>query len=377
MTRADYMQHLREALVGYDSQFVQEILDNYEEHFEAGIRSGRTEEEICEELGNIESFLKDIEDMMGDKDIHTHEIEKVTAIQQEDKRDDNGEIGCIELSMLSIDVSVLPSRDGQLHSYFESGKDKGEYLEEDFSGGCYFAKERPRKKNGKDKSFLGIAFMVGFGNNTDDLGRLIVEVPAQVHTVKVKSLQGDITAENLKAEKTTLESMSGDIRLTQWTSPVMQVKTFSGDVKTHEVYAQESTMQTTSGDVEIRCGKVKELSINSTSGDIKILDMQMERLKAKSVSGDIEVNESEAEELSVSSTSGDVKGRLYGKKLSVQTVSGDIRMTLDRRGKRLMARSQTMSGEVRIVDNYQPGGQTDADAISGYFSTISGDISVR
>ena len=44
MTRADYMQHLREALVGYDSQFVQEILDNYEEHFEAGIRSGRTEE---------------------------------------------------------------------------------------------------------------------------------------------------------------------------------------------------------------------------------------------------------------------------------------------------------------------------------------------
>ena len=154
MTRADYMQHLREALVDYDSQFVQEILDNYEEHFEAGIRSGRTEEEICEELGNIESFLKDIEDMMGDKDIHTHEIEKVTAIQQEDKRDDNGEIGCIELSMLSIDVSVLPSRDGQLHSYFESGKDKGEYLEEDFSGGCYFAKERPRKKNGKDKSFF-------------------------------------------------------------------------------------------------------------------------------------------------------------------------------------------------------------------------------
>ena len=42
-----------------------------------------------------------------------------------------------------------------------------------------------------------------------------------------------------------------------------------------------------------------------------------------------------------------------------------------------MARSQTMSGEVRIVDNYQPGGQADADAIIGYFSTISGDITVR
>ena len=71
MTKAEYMQHLKEALQGYDRSFAEEILESYEEHFADGIKSGRTEEEICDELGKIENFMKDIEDMMGDKDIHT------------------------------------------------------------------------------------------------------------------------------------------------------------------------------------------------------------------------------------------------------------------------------------------------------------------
>lgn len=375
MTRVDYMQHLREALAGYDSQFVQEILDNYEEHFEAGLKSGRSEEEICAELGNIENFLRDIEDMMGDKDIHTHEIEKMTAIQQESEKT-SGDICHIELSMMSIDVAVLPSRDDQLHTYFESGKEKGEFLEESFSNGRYFAKERPKKGNKSERSFLGIAMFIGMDSNRDELGRLMVEVPKQVRTVKVKSLRGDIRAENMSVEKTALESMSGDIHLTQWTSPVMQVKSFSGDIREHEVNAQESIVQTTSGDVAIRCGKVKEKTVNTTSGDIELMDMKMEKLKVKSVSGDIDMRECETVDLSAASTSGDVDGRLFAQNLSVQTVSGDIGMTLERRGKRLAARSQTMSGDVRIFDNDQ-GTAAGSDVITGYFSTISGDVTVR
>lgn len=376
MTRADYMQHLREALTGYDSQFVQEILDNYEEHFEAGIKSGRTEEEICEELGNIESFLRDIEDMMGDKDIHAHEIERVTAVQQAENQDVQGDVCHVELSMMSIDVAVLPSRDDQLHTYFESGKEKGEFLEESFSNGHYFAKERPKKGNRSEKNFLGIAMLIGMGSDRNELGRLMVEVPKQVRTLKVKSLRGDIRAENMSVERTELESMSGDIHLTQWTSPVLQVKTFSGDVREHEVSAQEGVVQTTSGDIALRCGKVKEETINSTSGDIELMDMKMEKLRVKSVSGDIDMRECETVDLSASSTSGDVNGRLFAMNLSVQTVSGDIGMTLERRGKRLAARSQTMSGDVRIFDNDQ-GNAAGPDVITGYFSTISGDVTVR
>ena len=82
MTKLEYMQYVREKLQGYDREFVEEILENYEEHFEAGLKNGRSEEEICEELGNIENLLGDIQDVMGDKDLKTHEIDQFTAIEQ-------------------------------------------------------------------------------------------------------------------------------------------------------------------------------------------------------------------------------------------------------------------------------------------------------
>ena len=82
MTKLEYMQYVREKLQGYDREFVEEILENYEEHFEAGLKNGRSEEEICEDLGSIENLLGDIQDVMGDKDLKTHEIDQFTAIEQ-------------------------------------------------------------------------------------------------------------------------------------------------------------------------------------------------------------------------------------------------------------------------------------------------------
>ena len=120
MTKLEYMQYVREKLQGYDREFVEEILENYEEHFEAGLKNGRSEEEICEELGNIESLLGDIQDVMGDKDLKTHEIDQFTAIEQ--PQESYSGIEEIDLSLLSMDVQILPSRDGQLHVYLRRAR---------------------------------------------------------------------------------------------------------------------------------------------------------------------------------------------------------------------------------------------------------------
>ena len=144
MTKLEYMQYVREKLQGYDREFVEEILENYEEHFEAGLKNGRSEEEICEELGNIENLLGDIQDVMGDKDLKTHEIDQFTAIEQ--PQESYSGIEEIELSLLSMDVQILPSRDGQLHVYLAEGKEKAKYLEESISGNRYFAREKNRSQ---------------------------------------------------------------------------------------------------------------------------------------------------------------------------------------------------------------------------------------
>ena len=113
MTREEYMKQLEESLQGYSREFAEEILDNYREHFETGLREGRTEEEICEELGEIETLLQDIQEMMGDRDIRAHELEQYTAVAE--YQEQYSGIRKVELSLVAIDVKLSASADNQLH----------------------------------------------------------------------------------------------------------------------------------------------------------------------------------------------------------------------------------------------------------------------
>ena len=80
MTKREYMQQLSRALEGYEQGFVQEILESYEEHFEAGLKSGRSEEEICRELGDIEELLREMGDEVEFKKEERPLPKPVTAI---------------------------------------------------------------------------------------------------------------------------------------------------------------------------------------------------------------------------------------------------------------------------------------------------------
>ena len=310
MTKLEYMQYVREKLQGYDREFVEEILENYEEHFEAGLKNGRSEEEICEELGNIENLLGDIQDVMGDKDLKTHEIDQFTAIEQ--PQESYSGIEEIELSLLSMDVQILPSRDGQLHVYLAEGKEKAKYLEESISGNRYFAREKNRSQG---KKFLGIAFLIGM-NRDEDL-KLIVEAPQQMKAVTVKTMSGDLQVRGITAEAMVLETMSGDAKI------------------------------------------------------------DARQLKIKTISGETEIRTSQFDNLNISSTSGDVEGSFFAQNSYVQTVSGDIEIALDRRGKQLCARAKTVSGESNVYGNNRCDAPDAEHYLTAYFSTVSGDIEIR
>lgn len=47
---------LRTAFAGMDEELLTDILGDYENHFKEGIENGKSEEEICEELGNVEEI---------------------------------------------------------------------------------------------------------------------------------------------------------------------------------------------------------------------------------------------------------------------------------------------------------------------------------
>lgn len=58
MTRNDYLGKLREYLYGMPQDEVNDILYDYEEHFQLGIQDGKTEDEISASLGDVKMVAK-------------------------------------------------------------------------------------------------------------------------------------------------------------------------------------------------------------------------------------------------------------------------------------------------------------------------------
>ena len=58
MTRDEFITILKEELKNLPSAEVEDILYDYEEHFEVGLSKGKTEEEIAKELGNPKTIAK-------------------------------------------------------------------------------------------------------------------------------------------------------------------------------------------------------------------------------------------------------------------------------------------------------------------------------
>ena len=197
MTKREYMQQLSRALEGYEQGFVQEILESYEEHFEAGLKSGRSEEEICRELGDIEELLReDEEDEKGDE-VEFKKEERplpkpVTAIEPVQYSG----ISKVQLNLFSMDAEISRSCDGELHVYLQSGEELSQYLEEQVEGDTYMVNE---KKPMKKQPSLDLASLLRMMRNPTP--KLMVELPERIEFLHGKTTSGDLKLDKLNHER--------------------------------------------------------------------------------------------------------------------------------------------------------------------------------
>ena len=63
MKRDEYIGALKSALVGFDEELVQEIVNDYEERFRVGLEKGKTEEQVVQELGSIKDLVDELGEM--------------------------------------------------------------------------------------------------------------------------------------------------------------------------------------------------------------------------------------------------------------------------------------------------------------------------
>ncbi len=63
MNKIEYLEALKEALKDTEESVMEEIVSDYEEHFQIGAEKGKSEEQICEELGSIEDLVNEIKEV--------------------------------------------------------------------------------------------------------------------------------------------------------------------------------------------------------------------------------------------------------------------------------------------------------------------------
>ncbi len=69
MTRKEYMDLLSRALENVEPEVAGDIMEDYEAHFERAKESGRSDEEVIEELGSIEEFTEELNAFMSGKNM--------------------------------------------------------------------------------------------------------------------------------------------------------------------------------------------------------------------------------------------------------------------------------------------------------------------
>lgn len=411
MKKDEFFAQLRTAFAGMDEELVKDILGDYENHFKEGMENGKSEEEICEELGNVEeirqAFLEEnpaavainVNSFVAN-DLGTNQM---TNSDTNSATDSNGVDGSdhldiynrsypgiqrVNAQLVNADIEIKKSNTNDVELSVVGGiAEDREALKETLhvsaSAGTLTIQEE--KKAGVNTSQV-VSWIFGLkaGKMYSTGQKIQIAVPDQFEEIRAKSASGDIEADGVSCERFLVEAISGDISVEKLNAKQCEIQAKSGDIKAKDISAKTLLIHTGSGDVEVEDCQADELQASSTSGDVNETACKADRMDVVSVSGDIEAAFDKSAQCRAKSTSGDCKVTIKNQvDAVVSSTSGDVSVRYIGGVGLEMALSST-SGDVSVacggINNkgkkkvQESFGAPDSKVKA---STISGDIKVR
>jgi DUF4097 and DUF4098 domain-containing protein YvlB len=266
----------------------------------------------------------------------------------------------IKLELLSRDLEIYKSVDGQAHFICQESEDE-KYTAE--------VKGNTLVITQKENAKMHISFVVvtpdvhnelylpnkAYENFTCSLGSgdISMKEDFRFNDVEVKVGSGEAFLENFTAAELGVTSGSGSIGLKNLSADGVELKVGSGDVNIDGLaISKKLEAETHSGDIEINNIISRgSFSVSTGSGSIDLTDCQSVSMDAKTASGDINLKSCDAMSLNFKTGSGDVTGTLKtAKSFDADTGSGDIKVPADGNGGNCVIR--TGSGDIEIeVEN--------------------------
>lgn len=367
MGKKEYMELLAKKLKGVNKEVRNEILEDYEQHFEEGIAAGKSEDEIVDELGNIDDMLSEIpkEDFCGETDIieyqnMSQDYGKEGAYTEEKSRNENyvgddiqiksDKEACLYRGVivkgLLADVIVEKTEEKEITaSYRNCGsletKDKYCFCRYEENG--YFVIEVKEVRNYETQSFgnkisekLQMAFFgkkvfnfINTGNYDGNI-TINVQIPSDVPELEIGT-SGDIDVADVEIKRINCKTLGGDTNVHAVKAENLGAYAGSGDVSINNCMAAIVEVKTGSGDVDILYSNGNALTVMTGSGDVETKDIVYNKVTTKTGSGDVDIKTS-CTCADIVTGSGDTEFYVKGNfdDIKIGSGSGDVDVTVEK-----------------------------------------------
>ncbi|MDR0813624.1 MAG: DUF4097 domain-containing protein [Oscillospiraceae bacterium] len=230
----------------------------------------------------------------------------------------------IEIASRYADITFLPS-DTEYWKY-EVRTPWGEPTIE-------ISANNPRKLKIAERDSKGFDIVnVDFFGTTGSYIKIYFPVDSDLSTVTINSVSGTIRYEKAPDLRSlAINTMSGEIYLSDFTAEKVTAKTISGEITVRRVgenspnVTERENEQTgtalVSGPVEM------EMSLATMSGEIEVEDIFAAQLMCEAISGDIDINGNApwyGTDITATTMSGEVSARRIAGKVSMSSVSGNV-----------------------------------------------------
>lgn len=434
MNKVEYLDALKEALKDTDKEIMEEILADYEEHFQVGLENGKTEEQICEDLGSIEDLVKEIKEVYTSQS--TTEDEKETRknkifgewnfsfdnINSENiNKTINSALNTASEALKNIDVAELgrsvkktvDQAASTLNSFaddyiknqgnpFDSARRHAEGFKENVSKSFDDTEVEKEDKGEKHVSFNTEGETefekpkVNLDEKKEDTVPESTEEKEEDDSEAAKQIH--LSIDGICADVNIKKSENGKLNISyenNGTERQKQMYEFYSYKEGNTVYAGirkvgkavfffNFAVNSIVINVELP-DYMGNVNVKTASGDIKVNQVQADRIVLSTASGDVLASEIRATDFKVKTSSGDAEvNDVNAIQLYVGTSSGDIKAT-DLEAKNMSIKStsgdiETSSIKSEIIDLNTMSGDVNmlhTNAGENKVRSTSGDVCVN
>ncbi|MGN1344975.1 MAG: HAAS signaling domain-containing protein [Traorella sp.] len=271
MNKEEYMRNLESALKNCSMDRKQEILADFNEHFEIGLNEGRSEEEICESLGDISNFIDDL--IIEKQELttyHENQIRKIKIMS------DMGDIVVEKNHEIGYE---LKKWNNMTQIYFD--------FETEIKDDTQYFRLKSKRSFQKIMKTPKLYVFIPSGYDVEVNGKLgDIEVNGMFDKLKIENKMGNIDVLG-KAQECHIQNDLGDNHFDFEVDDGFMV-IHKGDVD-GKLKAKNISIETKMGDIKLEVSISGNALLDSKMGDIEMVPVDMNdfEIETRAVLGDV------------------------------------------------------------------------------------------